>query len=158
MTSRCGLAARLATLLVIVWLVAPPALAASFEFNVESPSIAAIRKSLAERFASLSPYLDNGTLGLTWDGNVALREAQGLPAEVRKAVDALVADENKDRLTLIREIARANGRPDWEENLRHTFAQRWIQRAPFGWYYRESSGLWVRKSSPPLPPSTETSR
>lgn len=139
-------------------LPALPATAAPFEFQIESPSIAAIRKSLADRFATLGEYIEAGVVGLTWDGNVALRDAEGMPSELRKLVEALVADENKDRLTLIREIARANGRPDWEENLRYTFAQRWIHRAPPGWYYRESNGRWVRKSAPATTPLSGSSR
>lgn len=143
---------------VFACLPARPAWAVAFEFQIESPSITAIRKSLEDRFTTLGEYFDNGVVGLTWEGNVALREAEGMQLEVRKLVEALVADENKDRLTLIREIARANGRPDWEENLRATFAQRWIQRAPPGWYYRDSNRHWVRKSAPVTTTSPDSAR
>ena len=57
----------------------------------------------------------------------------------------LVADDNKDRSTLYREIARANGHAEWETDLRATFGQRWISRAPSGWYYRDSAEAWIHK-------------
>jgi len=30
-------------------------------------------------------------------------------------------------------IANANGHPEWEGQIRDTFAERWIQRAKSGW-------------------------
>jgi len=49
------------------------------------------------------------------------------------------------RAALYREIARANGKPEWENDIRATFAQRWIEKAQAGWYYQNTSGAWVRK-------------
>jgi uncharacterized protein YdbL (DUF1318 family) len=46
---------------------------------------------------------------------------------------------------LAREIAIANGRPEWENDIRATFAQRWIERARPGWYYQNANGNWVQK-------------
>jgi uncharacterized protein YdbL (DUF1318 family) len=60
-------------------------------------------------------------------------------------VNALITQGNQDRAALYREIARANGKPEWEDEIRATFAQRWIERAPAGWYYQDASGAWVRK-------------
>jgi len=115
------------------------------EVRIDSPSIAAIRRSLSDRFNELGELLDSGVVGLTRDGTVALRDADNLPRDKRQLIERLVAEENKDRGTLIREIARANGRPDWEDGLRTVFARRWIQRAPAGWFVQESSGAWARK-------------
>jgi len=44
-----------------------------------------------------------------------------------------------------REIAVANGQPDWEDDIRETFARRWIANARTGWYYQDASGSWQRK-------------
>jgi hypothetical protein len=46
---------------------------------------------------------------------------------------------------LYREIARANGKPEWENDIRNTFAQRWIDKAQGGWYYQNNAGAWTRK-------------
>ena len=49
-----------------------------------------------------------------------------LTLDKTQAVQALVAQENGDREVLYREIARANGHPEWEAEVRSTFAQRWM--------------------------------
>ena len=78
------------------------------------------------------------------DGRIALRDANVVPLAQRQAVQGLVAQENGDRDALYREIARANGHPEWEADIRSTFAQRWIGRAQSGWYV-QSGGQWSRK-------------
>lgn len=126
-------------------MIFPAASAApEFEFDVRSPSVMTIRTSLAERHALLREHYYAGTIGLTSDGMIALREQAGLAPEVLRMVGVLVDEDNKDRDTLYREIARANGRPDWEAGLRGVFAQRWIERAPAGWFYRKGGGEWLR--------------
>ena len=115
------------------------------EINIDSPAITSLTKSMATRFARLNPHLQAGVIGLTHDGTVALRDASLIDGKTLLALDALIAEENKDRATLYREIARANGRPQWESALRATFAQRWIKRIPVGWFYRDDKGQWVRK-------------
>jgi uncharacterized protein YdbL (DUF1318 family) len=63
----------------------------------------------------------------------------------RAQASAAVADENSDRNALYREIARANGHPEWEPQIRETFAKGWIERAHAGWYYQDASGAWKQK-------------
>lgn len=96
------------------------------------------------RHAQLAPHYASGALGLTADGRIALRDANAVPLAQRQAVQGLVAQENGDRDALYREIARANGHPEWEADIRSTFAQRWIGRAQSGWYV-QSGGQWSRK-------------
>jgi hypothetical protein len=43
------------------------------------------------------------------------------------------------------EIARANGHPEWEPDIRRTFADRWVANAPRGWWYQDASGAWKQK-------------
>jgi uncharacterized protein YdbL (DUF1318 family) len=136
-------------LLAGVWLASSCALCAEadieFEFDVHSPSVKVIRTSLVERYAALKEHFQTGVIGFTHDGLIAMREPGGLAAEMRARVERLVAEDNKDRGAMYREIARANGRPDWEAQFQYVFAERWISRAPVGWYYRDSSGQWVKK-------------
>ncbi|MCI0434218.1 MAG: YdbL family protein [Gemmatimonadetes bacterium] len=42
-------------------------------------------------------------------------------------------------------MASANGRPEWEPDIRATFAERWIANARPGWYYKTKDGNWSRK-------------
>jgi hypothetical protein len=120
---------RLLSVILLLWIavgVARTSLAQD-EIKTESPSINAIKKSLSDRYALLKTHFESGHAGLTHDGLVALRARPSAP-EVLETLERLIADENKDRETLIREIARANGRPEWEDNLRATFAERWRAR------------------------------
>jgi uncharacterized protein YdbL (DUF1318 family) len=128
------------------WLAAF-ALAALGQANLEidTPAIAALRSSLQQRHAELGRLYDSGVVGLTRDGYVALRDASAVPLAQRQQANALIAAENRDRAALYREIARANGHPEWEQSIRATFAQRWIDRARPGWYYQNAGGMWVRK-------------
>ncbi len=119
--------------------------AAQANLEINTPGIAAIQGSMQKRHGELAPLYANGAVGLTRDGNVALRDPAAVPLAQRAAVNGVIAAENQDRASLYREIARANNRPEWEGDIRNTFAQRWIDRAQPGWYYQNASGAWTRK-------------
>ncbi|MBI2296668.1 MAG: YdbL family protein [Betaproteobacteria bacterium] len=118
---------------------------AQVNLEINTPAIASLQGSMQQRHAQLAPLYAGGAVGLTRDGNVALRDANAVPLAQRQQVNALIAAENQDRAALYREVARANGRPEWEADIRATFAQRWISRAQPGWYYQNPGGAWVRK-------------
>ena len=122
-----------------------PVAAQSLDVEVGTPAVTVIKKSIAQRFALLKPHLDAGAIGLTQDGLLAVHDFNRVALPDRAGIEALVTDDNKDRSTLYREIARANGHPDWETDLRATFGRRWFGRAPSGWYYRDGAGAWTRK-------------
>jgi len=118
---------------------------AQANLEVNTPAVAALQSSMQKRFAELQPLYANGAVGLTRDGFVALRDANAVPLAQRQQVNGLVAAENQDRSALYREIARANSKPEWENDIRTTFAQRWIDKAQGGWYYQNNAGAWTRK-------------
>ena len=117
---------------------------AAADLEVNTPGINTIKQSMQARHAQLAPHYNSGTVGLTEDGLVALRDAGDVPLAQRQAVNALVAAENNDRNALYAEIANANGHPEWQAEIRSTFAQRWIQRAQPGWWV-QSGGGWEQK-------------
>ena len=118
---------------------------AQANLEINTPAISALRASMHTRFPELKPFIASGAVGLTRDGYVALRDANAVSLPQRQQVNGLIAAENQDRAALYREIARANGKPEWENDIRTTFAQRWIDRAPAGWYYQNSAGAWTPK-------------
>jgi uncharacterized protein len=126
------------------WLV-PAAQAAEPDIDISSPAVQRIKAAMETRHRSLASHYQSGAVGLTSNGLVALRDANAVPLAERNNVRKLVADENADRAALYREIAVANGRPEWEGDIRRTFAQRWIARAQAGWYYQDAGGNWVRR-------------
>ncbi len=132
----------LAALLSLWWM---PGAARAADLEINTPAISALKQSMQQRYGQLAPYYGNGAVGLTRDGMVALRDAGAVPLAQRQRVSALVAQENQDRAALYREIARANGHPEWEAEVRATFAQRWIDKAAPGWWYQGANGSWARK-------------
>lgn len=127
----------------LLGLAAPVAAQGNLEIN--TPAVAAVRASLQARFAQLEPLFANGAVGLTQDGSVELRDANLVPLAQRAAASGLVAAENADRARLYREIALANGHPEWEADIRSTFAQRWIAKARAGWWVKNPQGAWARR-------------
>src|SRR5712675_796942 len=116
--------------------------------DVSDPQIRAVTASMQQRFADLKKYFDAGVIGLTSDGQVAVRDQNAIALADRAVVARLVTEDNRDRATLYAELAKANKHPEWEPDIRRTFARRWVERgAQPGWYYQDSSGKWLQKSA-----------
>ncbi|WP_329740522.1 YdbL family protein [Dyella sp. A6] len=128
-------------------LLVPAAQAAETpNLRVQTATTEALRQRMRARFEStLEAMLDKGVIGFTNNGLVALRDANKVPLAQRAQLNAAIADENRDRNALYREIANANGHPEWEGQIRTTFAKGWIKQAHPGWYYQNASGAWTRK-------------
>ncbi len=122
-----------------------PAAHAQADLNISSPVVKQLTASMEARHAQLKKYYDSGAVGLTRDGLIEVRDQNAIPLPERNAARKLVADENADRANLYREIANANGHPEWEADIRKTFAERWIGRASGGWYVQDANGQWVKK-------------
>lgn len=115
------------------------------DITINTPAIRAIQSSMEQRFNStLRAGFDAGALGFTSDGLVTVRDASKLPLKDRVAINTAVADDNRDRKALYREVAVANGHPEWEGQIRQVFARQWIDSARPGWWY-ESGGSWKQK-------------
>lgn len=116
------------------------------DITIKTPAIQAIQSRMAARFdASLRKGFDLGALGFSKDGLVVLRDAGSLELKDRVGMQKAVADDNRDRAAVYKEIAVANGHPEWEKNIRTVFAQQWVKSARGGWWYEDSSGAWKQK-------------
>lgn len=122
-----------------------PAAAAQADLDVTSPAIRQLTASMEARHAQLERHYASGAVGLTPNGMVELRDPNAVPLPERTVVRKLVTDENSDRTALYAEIARTNGHPEWEADIRSTFGQRWVAKARPGWWYKNASGQWVQK-------------
>ena len=122
-----------------------PVAEAQADIDISSPPIRALTASMKARAADLEPFFTSGAIGLTSDGLVEIRDANSVPLADRNRLRKLVGDDNADRNSLYREIAGANGHPEWEADIRSTFAERWIANARAGWYYKSKSGAWAQK-------------
>lgn len=115
------------------------------DINIATPAIDKLRASMRERHAALEPFYNSGAIGLTRNALIAERDLAAVPLKDRNAVKQLVAEENQDRTALYQEIAKANNHPEWEEDIRSTFAARWVENAAAGWWYQDGSGAWKQK-------------
>ncbi len=122
-----------------------PAAQAQADIDISSPAIRALTASMKSRAADLEALFASGAIGLTADGLVEIRDANAVPLADRNRVKKLVSDDNADRNALYREIATANGKPEWEVDIRSTFAERWIANARAGWFYKSKAGAWTQK-------------
>lgn len=119
--------------------------AQSPDITIKTPAIQAIQARMAERFESqLRAGFEAGALGFASDGTIVVRDASKLPLKDRVAINSAVADDNRDRKAVYREVAVANGHPEWEDRIREVFAKQWIDSARSGWWY-QSGGAWKQK-------------
>jgi uncharacterized protein YdbL (DUF1318 family) len=119
---------------------------AAADITIRTPAIQAIQSRMEARFdASLRAHFDSGALGFTNNGMVTLRDATKVGLKDRVAVNQAVADDNRDRDAVYREIAVANNHPEWEAQIRETFAKQWVASARAGWWYQAADGSWKQK-------------
>jgi uncharacterized protein YdbL (DUF1318 family) len=127
-------------------LVVPSAMAQEPEIDINTPQINAIKARMAGRQRQqLDGWFDAGAIGFTADGLIEIRDRAAVPLSDRRMLEAVVADENRDRRAVYREIAVANGHPEWEADIQEIFAREWVQKARSGWYYQDASGRWLQK-------------
>ena len=116
------------------------------DITLSSPAIDAITARMKQRVNDyLREYLNKNVVGFTNDGLVEIVNIDQLDLKERQAVKKVVADENRDRIALYREMAIANDHPEWEDQVRQAFVKQWIAQAQSGWLYQDSSGRWVKK-------------
>ena len=120
--------------------------AQSVDITIRTPAIQAIQDRMATRFkSSLEVHFDDGALGFGNNGLIVMRDASKLALKDRVGVNQMVAEDNRDRKAVYREIAVANGHPEWEDQIRDTFARQWVASAHKGWAYQAEDGTWKQK-------------
>ncbi len=121
--------------------------AAEADLEISTPAITAIRASLKARYQQqLKPYFESGVLGLANNGQIAIRDASGLPLKDKATLNNLVGQQNKDWMSLYEEIARANKLgSDAVPQLQKTFTDGWRAKAQPGHWIQTDAGAWVKK-------------
>jgi uncharacterized protein YdbL (DUF1318 family) len=119
---------------------------AAVDINISSPAIVEITNRMKSRYeTSLRAYLDSAVIGFNNQGFIEVLNAKSLGLKDRQKVKKLVADENRDRKALYRELAVANGHPDWQDAIQNVFVKTWKDQAHKGWKYQNSEGTWLTK-------------
>ena len=125
-------------------LIIPSAHAQQPDINISTPAINALRDAMEQRHRQLKPHYTSGAVGMAATGLITLRDPKLVPLQQRNKIKKLVVDENADRNRLYAEVAKANAHPEWEQDIRKIFAERWVGNAPGGWWY-QSGGSWKQK-------------
>jgi uncharacterized protein YdbL (DUF1318 family) len=114
--------------------------------NVSSPAVTRIKQSMGARFGEMEKFFASGAIGLTKDGMVDVRDLNAVALPDRATVKRLVSEDNADRAQLYSEIAKASNHPEWEADIKKSFAKRWVATgAKPGWYYQGEDGSWKQK-------------
>ena len=114
--------------------------------NVSSPAVTRIKQSMGARFGEMEKFFASGAIGLTKDGLVDVRDLNAVALPDRATVKRLVSEDNADRAQLYAEIAKASNHPEWEADIKKSFAKRWVATgAKPGWYYQGDDGSWKQK-------------
>jgi len=132
----------------VLYALIPAAQAQNAEaaLNVNTPAVARIRSSMTARFVELEKFFASGAVGLTNNGLIEVRDINAVALPDRATVKRLVAEDNSDRAQLYTEWARASNHPEWEADIKKSFARRWVATgAKPGWYYQDDSGAWKQK-------------
>lgn len=117
----------------------------ALDITIKTPTIQAIQTRMETRFnETLRAGFDSGALGFTDDGLITVRDPSKIQLKDRVAMNAAVADDNRDRKAVYREVAVANGHPEWEAQIRDVFARQWVSSARPGWWY-QAGGAWKQK-------------
>lgn len=118
----------------------------SINIDINTPPIRAIQSRMRDRLQNeLKKYFAAGAVGFKSDGMLDIRDRSAVGLADRSKLDRAVAADNQDRAAVYREIAVANGHPEWEDDIRRIFAGEWVKQAESGWYYQNSAGTWLQK-------------
>ena len=119
---------------------------AQANINITSPAIVEITNRMEDRFENqLKTHVNAGVVGFTNEGFIDIVDAKALKLKDRQIVKKFVADDNRDRKALYRELAVANGHPEWEDSIRNVFIKLWKEKARTGWKYQDENGAWQTK-------------
>ncbi|MCK4842274.1 MAG: YdbL family protein [Methylococcales bacterium] len=122
-------------------LLIPSAYAAEVDLSVDTVEIGRLRAAMPARFSVLKTFYSKGLIAINSNGILVARGT--IPLKDRNKVKKLVAAENADRYSLYQAIA--NGHPEWFDQIKATFADRWIEHAQKGWWHQNSKDSWKQK-------------
>ncbi|MDQ7089748.1 MAG: YdbL family protein [Methylococcales bacterium] len=126
-------------------IIISPVQADEADLSIDSTEIRRVQASMKARFDTLKDFYEQGYVGITKEGLIAVKEASSIPLKSRNKVSKLVEAENTDRDTLYHAIADENGHPDWYQQIKTTFAKRWVSNAQAGWWYQNANEKWTKK-------------
>jgi uncharacterized protein YdbL (DUF1318 family) len=124
----------------------PTAMAQNININVTTPAIRQLITARKQRFATLVPLFNAGTLGENNRGLVEVRELDKLSLQEQGRLKTLAQQENSDRTQLYRALAEANNiAQERVADIATIFAGVNRQEARTGWWIQQANGAWEKK-------------
>jgi uncharacterized protein YdbL (DUF1318 family) len=124
----------------------PTVIAQDININMSTPAIRQLIATRKQRFPSLVPLFDHGTLGENNRGLVEIRELAQLSLQEQGRLKTLAQQENSDRTQLYRALAEANNiAQDRVADIAAIFAGVNRQEARTGWWIQQANGTWEKK-------------
>ena len=115
------------------------------DINVSTAAIRALKDSMKARAEELKLFLAAGHVGIGSDGLLVVRSLDGVPLREQATVRRLVEAENRERMSLYREIAKANKFGEERvPDIQKIFAETWIAKAEKGWWVQQG-GAWRQR-------------
>lgn len=121
-----------------------PAAHAGANMSIQSPKIRSLRNQLKQHHSRLVPYFNQGNIGYSGKGLIKVRNTNGLNIKQKSTMKKLLSTANASLSSLYSEIAKANGHPEWKNDIQQTFAKTWVSQMQPGWMYF-SGGQWKKK-------------
>ena len=122
------------------------ALADGVVFDLNSPSIVALKSKLKANVPDIIEQKKAGVLGETNDGNIVIHDAAKLKPLQKKKVEDLVKDENQTRGSLYKEIISSKHLPsDRLDSVKKSFAHSFQAESPSGTWIQAEGGGWSQK-------------
>ena len=123
----------------------PSAQAAEADLSIQTVQISQLREAMKQRFSVLQRGYNSGFIGIKSDGFIGIRHLSEIPLKRRNSLKKVVRSENNDRQVLYQAIANANGHPEWNAQIKATFARHWLSNANSGWWYQNAKGTWQQR-------------
>ncbi len=115
--------------------------------TVETPAIKEINERRKKRAGDIKGHFGAGRLGEGKDALLAEREAGDLGGKEKAAFRKLLKEENGDRMSLLKEILKANKLADDQlDEVQHVYSRALMKVAELGWWLETPSGKWVKKT------------
>lgn len=125
--------------------VAAPPTADQINLDMGTPPIMVVKHTLTQRQSRLVRFYEHGSIGLTNDGMIKMRDASHLNLVQRQAAEKLIDQENPERNSLIFALAEAHGGKEAIPAAREAQIKRWKAQWKSGWWMEDAQGNWTQK-------------
>ncbi|MCR4290600.1 MAG: YdbL family protein [Candidatus Scalindua sp.] len=116
------------------------------DLNLTTPAIRKLIDSMKSRNTAIMQFKDQGSIGETNDGMLAIRSMDGLGGEEIRTANRLLKAENNDREMLYKELATANKISLSDVGkIKTVFVKTLKAKAKVGHWNQDEKGKWSQK-------------